>query len=693
MVMELFTKKRNRAIRSILLLGICIALYMPGVWNFAAADTVVLKSGRQIEGRVQEDNDRFVQIQTATSGVITISKNRIQEVIKNEISEQESMADHAFLRGEYDKALNAYLELKRTDKGSEEIENKIEKVREAIRRKNTARFRESFEKADQFIKEEKLEPARELLRDVLKTAEPDTYTSHRARRALAISYFIENENHRVMVNYAGALDALEKAVDADPSFIMGHLELGRLYHTYSNNLENAIDAYQVGLGLGKEYLRSDPEDRQSFSDFTPVKAMFSPQKLGEYELEYAVLLYNSGRKQEASEHFQALLEEDLVIFSKPQRDEVIRYIGKILTDIDTTVDLDVQKALAGLDMALQYDPDLALAWFWKGYIYSRESESEKAIKAFTRAFELDNTMVEALKLRAREYLRINDIANARSDLEKLTGDPTVFNLLNTKERYDALVSLGTVFLEGLLYDPAMAAFNKAIEREKELIPAYLGRAKVNRRKAISPLVQENEIADLQEQAWQDIEKAQSKNSKLLEPVLLKGKLLKDQAEKHNDKELFAQAKDQFTRIIDELKERDAENLPVDKKEMLAEAYCETGEIQLLSNNRNLARAQYEYALEIRPDYARAYSLLGEEAQKRNDFELAQQHYNKAIELAPQNADFELNLAIMFHAQKDYPQAIAHYKKYQDKASTSADPRVSKWIQECREGIPREKKDI
>jgi tetratricopeptide (TPR) repeat protein len=650
------------------------------------ADKVVTTSGREIEGRIIEENDRVVRIQTPTTGIVEIPRRLVREIRVQDVTETEAMGDHALVRGDYYEALERFEEALAEGKGSPELKEKIEQTRATIRKVEDERYRRIFEEAKRQSADKKRAEARRTFSQVFDTAKPDSFAARRARRAIAGEYFIEYTENQVMVRYSEALGALEKAVESDPSFIMGHLELARLYRDFNNNSVKAIESFKRGVALGKEFLAQDQSEIDLFKDVEPVRAFFDRRKLSEYQFELAVLLYNSALKQEASERFQLLLEEDSADLSSVRRDEVVKFIGRVLTDIDPNVKMDYEKTLAGLDMALKYDPRLAVAWFWKGYIFFMQLKYPNAIASFSKAIELDGAMADAYKFRANAYLRVGDIAAARYDLEKLTRDSVIFGKLESKDRYDAFVRLGDVLLEGLLHDQALEAYNNAIRMERELIPGYMGRARLYRSQAISPATAGSQFDAYQKLAWDDIEWVIGKNPDLLEAVLIKGKLIKDTAKKNNDQNLFAQASVELERVVTDLSSLPADTLPFDKREILADANCELGEIQLLGNNRNLARARYESALKVLPDYPRAYNLLGQEAQKSNNFEKAETEFKKAIELAPQNPDFELNLAIMYHDQKKYKEAIERYNLHRQKAGKSADPRAIKWIQECEEGL-------
>jgi len=50
---------------------------------FAFADTVVLKNGRRLHGKIVSENDREVVIELARLGSITVRRQQIKEIIKN----------------------------------------------------------------------------------------------------------------------------------------------------------------------------------------------------------------------------------------------------------------------------------------------------------------------------------------------------------------------------------------------------------------------------------------------------------------------------------------------------------------------------------------------------------------------------------------------------------------------------------
>jgi len=350
-------------------------------------------------------------------------------------------------------------------------------------------------------------------------------------------------------------------------------------------------------------------------------------------------------------------------------DQVIFYIGRAYVEsVGTNLHVDREKALRGLDTALKYNPNLSSAYVLKGRLYYDAGLTSYAIQSFSQAMSVQQSLADIYLFRAKAYLQDNDLDLARGDL---------LTELRIYDRYEVRRLLGEVSLRGLDYDQALEHFNRAIEMEPELIPARIGRARVYRLQALQPGLTTRFREDLRVRAYQDIGKVLLKNSDYAEAILEKGSLLKDQ-------ERFVEALSLFGMIIQRFDDLDPESLTHEHRVLLADAYLQRGEIQLKNGNRNLAQADMERALKVRPNYAEAYNRLGEVARKSNDFQNARDNYLRAIEIDPNNPDFDLSLAILYQENKSFQKAIDHYQSHQRKRGTEL--RVDDWIRECQDAL-------
>lgn len=85
---------------------------------------------------------------------------------------------------------------------------------------------------------------------------------------------------------------------------------------------------------------------------------------------------------------------------------------------------------------------------------------------------------------------------------------------------------------------------------------------------------------------------------------------------------------------------------------------------------DIAKLQYEKALQLKPKYAEALNNLGTVYYGRQSYHKAEKYYQKAIHLKPNTATFYSNLGTAYFADHDYKRGIKAYRK-----AFSLDPEV------------------
>ena len=83
-----------------------------------------------------------------------------------------------------------------------------------------------------------------------------------------------------------------------------------------------------------------------------------------------------------------------------------------------------------------------------------------------------------------------------------------------------------------------------------------------------------------------------------------------------------------------------------------------------------ARANFEQAIKLRPDYPEAWNNLGTIFHAQADYRHAEKCYRKSLKLKPNNPDVLQNLGTLYYARKDYKKGDAAYKQ-----AIAADPQV------------------
>jgi tetratricopeptide (TPR) repeat protein len=128
-----------------------------------------------------------------------------------------------------------------------------------------------------------------------------------------------------------------------------------------------------------------------------------------------------------------------------------------------------RKALELLDKIIGLDPDFALAYNNRGFIYDDFKQYYRAIRDYDKAIELDPGFALAYNNRGLSYYRLKQYARAIQDYDKAIALDQDFEMVynNRGLAYDDLKQ----------YDRAMQDYNKAIALDSSLAKVYSNRGR------------------------------------------------------------------------------------------------------------------------------------------------------------------------------------------------------------------------
>ena len=108
-----------------------------------------------------------------------------------------------------------------------------------------------------------------------------------------------------------------------------------------------------------------------------------------------------------------------------------------------------------LKLALAKNPAYAPVYLYRGVVHSRNRQPDQALESLNRAIELDSSLVEAYKERARIFMELNEHVRAGLDLTAAAElDPSDGEIPAMR---------GLTYMNRFLYDAAIADFTKALE--------------------------------------------------------------------------------------------------------------------------------------------------------------------------------------------------------------------------------------
>lgn len=344
----------------------------------------------------------------------------------------------------------------------------------------------------------------------------------------------------------------------------------------------------------------------------------------------SVFVFRSGSKA-APRKFVSKARTDR---SRPQRAETARKLNKQFIALSKVAPRRVRTAVVKPD-----DPRLpkvktmpaseaAKLFAGVGEYFMDRDDFNQAIDYFREAVQLDRTypvakngLSEALALKGNEEL----VRDARGPARRFFEEALTYNPKNAP----ALFGLGEVFSAEEKDSEARAAYEKALESDKELTEIYVP------------------LGILYYQAG-EIAKADDLLSKAL-------------AISPNDAET-----QYFLGLIRSSQNRNPEALVAFNKaknadQTYAEAFFQAGEMQIRLNKPSDAVADYTKATELKPVYFEAWLGLGAANYEANNWAEAVKAYKKATELRNTSAEAFENLADAYRQIPDYVKAEASYK--------------------------------
>jgi tetratricopeptide (TPR) repeat protein len=640
-------------------------------WAGAAwGDEVELNDNRRISGKILEETDDVIKVRT-TQGELTLLKSRVKSISRESRIQSEADGDLALMRKDYRKALDLYKKAYEEHPESERLAEKIRDLDNMISDRELQTKQVLFDEAISLVTKSDRAGARRILESIVADSEAGNANDRRARRAIAYTYMLDNVAHLDRVENQLAIQDLEKAVQVDPSLPVAQLERARLLSVYTNNIEATLDAFKSGLEEGARYLAQDPKERDRYKSFEPAVAHFDEKRFRRYQYEYGVQLFNWGKTQEAAVVFLGLLKGDMKVFSKVESDKIIKYIVDAYTDPATNraLKFDRKTLHEQLDTALALDPSVTRGWFFKGRLYLDDNRSSEALKMFTKAIEVGQSVPELYLYRAKVYIRLREFDMARRDLEKE---------ITIQDSYAVRCMLADALLKGSEYDAALAQLTKAVQMGPEQLPALILRARAYRLQAMTTGVEQARKSELLGKAIEDLKVVYFKNNKSSEAILELARALRDA-------KVPAEAEKYLNDVIVDLKGETTTTLSVDDKSLLAQAYVERGSLLLDGDNKNRAQEDFQNAISIDPSCAIAHNRMGQVAEKQLNYEKARESYAKAIELDPKNAEFELYMARLCHTfLKEYTEAIEHYEAFNRKGGV--DLKINSYIDMCKTAL-------
>lgn len=442
---------------------------------------------------------------------------------------------------------------------------------------------------------------------------------------------------------AAALEALDRAVAADPRYFRAHYNRG-VAHAKAGDPAAARADYEAALAIRPQHYESSYNlgllmlDRGDVEG--AVRWLKRAVELGGGPAR-ARSWFSLGRAlARGKQRDEAIAAYERAIEYQPAY-PLPRYNQAVLFAEDGTP-VALAKANALLQQTLTLQPDFAPAWFLRGVLLSRAGNDAGALEAYETAARFDarfwkaryNAGVVALRLgrtaqadqvfsrlaadfpeRPEAWFNLGRVGYRREDFETARGHYEKAIELSHGVYPEAQLNLGLVLRALEDYDGAMVQFDGLLAADPENAAAWLNRGLVLQHRkqwdeARAAFLRAAELREGYAGAWYNLGKLESK------------------LKRHQE------ASEAYARAL----EADAKHL---------KAAVNLGIERGALKDDDGAVAAFRRAIEIAPDYGPAYFNLGLALRRQGTLQEALTAYQKVLDLDPESVAARQNLGVCY----------------------------------------------
>jgi tetratricopeptide (TPR) repeat protein len=611
------------------LIGAVVVVALMGAVKLPA-ESIVLKDGKTITGRIVEETDSYVKIST-TIAVLTIARDRIEKIERGQmISREEQEGDRALRENRLEDALQFYSTAAEAKTNLEVVNKKIAQVTRLIEERDAQKYGEIFGKIDSFIEEKRFESARSMLDALANDSSLSPSVRKRIRNRNARIFFAQAQESLNRIDYTRAEAELRDAIREDPTFYEARLLYAKLLDKKPARKSEALEQYLEALNAAGDQLSSE-------------------EQCG-YRYAVATIYYDRGEYMQAFAQLKKIEELNATRFAACKDLMVNVYVK--LSEIELPKDFD--KAVKYLKDALEVNPSAQNVRMTLAQHYMQRGMCKEAIEQYKELIKRDPLLKEIHYNMALCYERLGMYEEARREYQA--------ELRINPQEYNALCALGEHFLQGGDYASAQEYFKRAIEVSQERFRAYLGLGTVYAK--LGRYIQ----------AKENLQKVLDLEPRHRDATFQLGTILKEEKD-------YTRAHEFFNNVIESIGEH-SEGMSKGDQQMLVEALIRRGEIDFLLDRPRTAMGDFQEALKYQPGNAEAYFNMGRVYEKLANYREAERLFQKAIELNPKEPRYYLSLGIIYQNNlKDLKKAVENYRQYLLLGGPDI-VTVNKWIEEC-----------
>ena len=296
-------------------------------------------------------------------------------------------------------------------------------------------------------------------------------------------------------NIDGALKALERAVEINPSLSESRVNLGNVY-LKKGRINDAVDEYKAALAVNPDEAKTHNNLGNAYAeqgrlDKAISEYLYSLKLDPNFTDVYTNLAVAYGKKG-LFNNAVSILKRAIAL--EPKNDSFYNQLGNVYSETG-----DYEKAVSQYKKALRFKPDSAAVYYGLGLCYTKMDKVDDAIAAYEKALAAEPEMVAALANLGNVYFNEKKYDAAIEQYKNAVRIRPNDSLLH--------YNLGAAYSNNEDYESAAAEYGTAVEIDPQMGDAHNGLAVAfyNLKKY--------------ELAWEHIKKAEQLGSEVAEDLL------------------------------------------------------------------------------------------------------------------------------------------------------------------------------
>jgi tetratricopeptide (TPR) repeat protein len=252
-------------------------------------------------------------------------------------------------------------------------------------------------------------------------------------RFVGETHYLLGDAHRKLRNPAGAIDALQKAVNAKPDLYQAYRDLGDVFRS-ENRFTDAINITKKGILAfpGDGNLYTDISWFYSLAGRAEEAVQAAKDAIGILPNQYVAYTNLCRAYNETRQHDLAVTACNTALRLQPNDGETYFYLGNANVALGRSVEANrlYSRAVTGLVDYTQKNPEYSDGWYLLGNAYFADRQIDKAIESYLKCLALSPKFLKARVNLGISYTRAKNRAAATQQYDiVLRTDPALAAIL------------------------------------------------------------------------------------------------------------------------------------------------------------------------------------------------------------------------------------------------------------------------